>query len=72
MKSLQNMKISTISEIKLVRRNLRTQIRFNEAEILADSHSIYSGFRSWITYFVIEQSLTHALGYLINKITKKR
>lgn len=72
MKSLENMKISSISEVKLVRKHLKTQMRFSEIQIQQEFTTIYSGFKSWATYFVVEKSLMFGLSYLMKKIVKRR
>lgn len=72
MKSLENMKISTISELKLVRKHLRSQLHITEVQIQNEYSVISSNFLSSVTYFLVEKSISVGFNFLMNKIIRRR
>lgn len=69
---MENMKISTISEIKLVRQNLKTQMSFCEGQIKQECNVICSNLWLSLTYFIIEKGTFLTMSYLIRKLIKRR
>lgn len=72
MKSLENMKISTISELKLVRKHLRSQLHITEVQIQNEYSVISSNFLSSVTYFLVEKGISVGFNFLMNKIIRRR
>jgi len=66
------MKISTISEIGLVRKHLKMQLRFTESQIQKEYNDICSDFLSSITYFIVEKSILETLSCLMKRTFKRR
>jgi hypothetical protein len=61
--------VSTLSEIKLYRRHLKTQLHYAEERIENEYLVILAGYRSWIVYTVFEKGTASLLNYIFRKVT---
>ena len=66
------MQIGSLTEIKLLRRNLKRELRYAEERIENEVLVIVSGYKSWITYNVIERGVAYSLNFVLKKLFPKR
>lgn len=66
------MEIRSITEIKLLRRNLKKELRYSEQRITNDVYAIIGGYKAWITYNVIEKGVNYSLNFILKKLFPKR
>lgn len=68
----QFLKISSINEIRLLRRNLKRELHFAEERIENETQVILAGYKSWLTYYIIEKGVSSALSFIGNKLFRRR
>ncbi len=66
------MQISSFTEIKLLRNNLKRELRYAEERIENETLIIIGGYKSWITYNIIEKGITYSLNLVFRKLFPKR
>lgn len=66
------MEIRSLSEIKLLRRNLKRELRYSEERIENEVLVIVGGYKSWIAYNIIEKGVAYSLNFMLKKLFPKR
>ena len=66
------MQIRSLTELKLLRRNLKRELHYAEERIENEFLVIIGGYKSWITYNVIERGVAFSLNFLLKKLFPKR
>lgn len=65
------MQIGSLREIKLLRRNLKKELRYSEERIENEAYAIIGGYKSWITYNIIEKGVAYSLNFVLKKLFPK-
>ncbi len=65
------MQIGSLTEIKLLRRNLKRELRYAEERIENEVLVIIGGYKSWITYNIIEKGVSYSLNFVLKKLFPK-
>lgn len=66
------MQIRSLTEIKLHRKNLKRELRYAEERIENEALIIIGGYKSWITYNIIEKGIATSLNFVFRKLFPKR
>lgn len=66
------MKVSSLNELRLLKRNLQKELHYSEKAIGSDLSAIVAGYREWITYNIIEKGITISVSLLLNKLFPKK
>jgi hypothetical protein len=63
--------ISTMNELRLLRRQLKRQIRYTEENIENEYYTIIYGYKTWLVQKVLRKSIILTLGFLAKKLTRR-
>lgn len=66
------MQIRSLTELKLLKRNLKRELHYSEERIENEVLVIINGYKSWIAYNVIEKGVAYSLNFLFKKLFPKR
>lgn len=76
MKTMINSKnmhdISTMNEIKLLRKQLKRQISYVEENMENDYYTIIYGYKTWIVQNIFRKGIILTLGFLTKKLVRWR
>lgn len=63
--------ISTLHELKLIRKQLKRQIRYAEENMEKDYYTIIYGYKTWIFQNIFRKVVLLSLGFLAKKLTRR-
>lgn len=66
------MKVSSLNEIRLYRKNLKRELCYSEESIQNEISDIVAGYKSWITYTIIEKGVTLSVNLLLKMLFSKK
>lgn len=69
---IKHMQISSLTEIKLLRKTLKKELQYAEERMENETLIIIGGYKSWITYNIIEKGISYSLNFVFRKLFPKR
>lgn len=66
------MKVSSLNELRLLKRNLKKELHYSEKAIESDLSAIVTGYKEWITYNIIEKLITVSASLLLKRLFPKK
>ncbi|MGF7138447.1 hypothetical protein [Roseimarinus sediminis] len=64
-------KVKSLREVRILKRNLKQQLRFHDERIKQETSEVVFDFKRWLTNTLIEKSVTALLTMAFSKMKKK-
>jgi len=64
--------LNTLTEIKLLKKNIKSQMQYHEDKIKLQSGEVITGYKSIVYGIIMEQGVLLLLRYFIRKKRKRR
>lgn len=65
-------KVRSLREVRILKRNLKQQLRFHDERIKQETTEVVFDFKRWLTNTLIEKSVTALLTMAFTKMKKKK